>query len=60
MKIIPKQKISDKVKAILKMRKKNKSIVEIASFFNLSKQRIFSILKRYGDPLDLPKYKRTS
>ena len=52
MKLKAKKEISERNKAILKMRGQRKSIIQISEFFNLSKQRIFAILKRYGDPLD--------
>jgi Mor family transcriptional regulator len=52
MKLKPKKEISEKNKAILEMRRNGKSIVEIGEWFRLSRQRIFAILKRYGDPLD--------
>ena len=44
--------MSDRTKAILKERKKRKSIGEIAHTFNCSRQLVYGKLKKYGDPLD--------
>lgn len=53
MRLKPKPKeITEKEKAILEMRKQGKSIVEIGKIFNCSRQRVFQILQKYGDPLD--------
>lgn len=52
MKLPQKSQMSNRTKAMLKERKKGKSIVEIALLFNCSRQLVYSKLKKYGDPLD--------
>lgn len=53
MRINPKTKeISLRDKAIIQMRREGKTIIEIGEFFSKSRQRIWQILEKYGDPLD--------
>jgi len=52
MKLKQKSQMSDRTKAMLKERKKKKSIVEISRLFNCSRQLVYNKLKLYGDPLD--------
>ena len=47
-----KSQMSDRTKAMLKERKRGKSIVEIARIYGCSRQLVYSKLKKYGDPLD--------
>ena len=56
MKIKKQKPISERDNQILEMRRAQKTIIEIGSYFNISKQRVWTILKKYGDTacVDLP------
>lgn len=51
MKLKQKSQMTERTKKILDERSTGKSIVEIGKLYGLSRQRVFSILKQYGDTL---------
>jgi hypothetical protein len=51
MKLKQKQQMSERTKKILNDRSTGKSIVELGKIYGLTRQRIFAILKQYGDTL---------
>jgi Mor family transcriptional regulator len=50
-KLKQKSQTTDRTKKILQDRKQGKSIVDLAKIYGLSRQRIFQIIKDYGDTL---------
>lgn len=51
MKLKQKSQITEKTKLILAQRKEGKSIDMLANIFEISRSRVYFILKKYGDTL---------
>lgn len=51
MKLKQKSQITERTKKILEDRKQGKSIDDLARFYNISRSRVYQILKDYGDTL---------